>query len=164
MVTQEEFSEFKKSIPQQDKQASDDNRIDSLLTQLEELKAENANLAELIANKADFQHIEEAKVSIDLHEERIKSLEARKFAPERNEEVNFLSSPRQNENQRNQGHFLEDLSEAISSNHQTNRTGNDGDMLLFNNQTQSVGRNSIMSNRLGNLVSPIVDRNFQFNS
>jgi hypothetical protein len=43
-------------------------------------------------------------------------------------------------------------------------------MLLFNNRSQqSVGRNSILSNRLaagGNLISPIGDRSqqFQFNS
>lgn len=41
-------------------------------------------------------------------------------------------------------------------------------MLLFNNRSQgSIGRGSVMSNRLANLVSPIGDQgtnHFQFNS
>jgi len=60
----------------------------------------------------------------------------------------------------NAEHFLEDLSEVISSPNQFgNQTHGNEDMQLFNNRSQqSIGRNSIMSNNLANLISPIGDR------
>eukprot|EP00347_Sterkiella_histriomuscorum_P010677 403375349 len=70
------------------------------------------------------------------------------------------------QNQDYQGHFLENLSDADLSNQSPNKHGNqtsDGDIMMFNNKTQSLGASSIMSNKLHTMFSPVEQKQIMFN-
>ncbi|CDW76373.1 UNKNOWN [Stylonychia lemnae] len=146
----------------------EDNRIPEIIESIEDLRTQIQQLKQI-------EHIPQIEIN------KIQNEEQQMYSPAGLEmsninscrsPQNFLGSSQkpQNSNQLNvnyQGHFLEDLSEADLSHNSHNKYANqtdDGDLMMYNNKTQSLGTSSIMSNKLHNMLSPVESRqNLNFN-